>query len=217
MPAPGGCEHPAQLSTVGATPWFADISTVTNATFFSGAKSCIGTTEMPLRDGECRNRCVARVCEADFECELLASSAGDALIRGYLDKATAFSGADWCAGTAQMPLRYGKGQNCCAVQVWEADFQCDFPAQLSRRDPWFADISNKPWPFSAWIGAPGQPRWPWETAWAEIAAPCESAKPISKEGFHPWSLWSAESIPFHRGYFGYSSSFSRADSCFQTV
>ena len=32
MPAPGGCEHPVQLScSAGATPWFADISTKPNS------------------------------------------------------------------------------------------------------------------------------------------------------------------------------------------
>ena len=30
------------------------------------------------------------------------------MIRGHLDKATAFSGADWCTGTAEMSLRKGR-------------------------------------------------------------------------------------------------------------
>ena len=33
----------------------------------------------------------------------------DRLIRGHLDRATHFSGADWCVETAEMPLRDSKG------------------------------------------------------------------------------------------------------------
>ena len=57
----------------------------------------------------------------------------DALIRGYLDKATAFSGADsdWSVTTAEMPLRDGKGRNCSHMRVWEANIECEHLAQLS--------------------------------------------------------------------------------------
>ena len=116
MPAPGGCEHPAQLSR-GDPPIYGYLD---KATFFSGAESCVGpgTTEMPLRDGEGRNRCTARVCTADFECELPAQlSRRDPMICGYLDKATAISGADCCAWTTETPLKIGNGQNHCAARV----------------------------------------------------------------------------------------------------
>ena len=72
---------------------------------------------------------------------------------GYLNKATAFSGADWCVEsleTAEMLLRDGnicKGQNHSAARGWEADCECEHP--------WFADISTKPHPFRTRIGASG--------------------------------------------------------------
>ena len=53
---------------------------------------------------------------------------------------------------------------------------------------------SKPRPFRPRIGAQGPPRCPIDMAMAEIAPLSESAKPISKEGLHPWS---AGSIPRH--------------------
>ena len=85
------------------------------------------------RDCKGRNLPAARVSEANFERESPAQlSRSDPLIRGYLDKATLFSSADSCARTAMMPLRNGTGRNRPAERVWEADFECEHPAQLSR-------------------------------------------------------------------------------------
>ena len=55
-----------------------------------------------------------------FDVSILLSSAGawsDALIRGHLDKAAAFSGADCSVGTAEMPFRDDKGRNRPTARV----------------------------------------------------------------------------------------------------
>ena len=76
------------------------------------------------------------VCEADFECKHPAQLRGsDTWIRRYLDTARVFSGADWCAGTAEMPLRDCKGRNCCSPRVSEADFEGGPPPLVSRINP----------------------------------------------------------------------------------
>ena len=59
------------------------------------------------------------------------------LIHGYLGEARSFSSADWCIGTAKMPLQdgnVGKGRHRPAALFWEANFECEHSAQVSRRD-----------------------------------------------------------------------------------
>ena len=114
----------------------------------------------------------------------------------------------------------------CMLNFFEA--LCDVSFLLSGlrwegTTPWFADISTKPRPFWARIGAPGPPRCSWEMTvpkllrrvslrcrfrmWASCSVqqvlPYDSTeKPISIEGLHPWPLGS---IPLHWGYLGHGS------------
>ena len=64
----------------------------------------------------------------------------DLLIRGYLDKATAFSGADWCVGIAKMPLKDGQGRNCSSARGCKTEFECSRSYPLNRKylDNWQA-------------------------------------------------------------------------------
>ena len=86
---------------------------------------------------------------SDFECEHPAQlSRGDALIGGYLDKSTAFSGAEWCVGTAQMTLKDGPRQNRCAARICKVNFESEHPARCSRRDPLIGGYLDKTTAFS---------------------------------------------------------------------
>ena len=98
----------------------------------------------------------------------------------------------WASCSAQQARRLDSRISRCLWETagTEIALTCDSETPISNLSillgesgatPWLADISTKPLPFGApaRIGVPGPPRCPWETAWAEIAAPCESAKPIS--------------------------------------
>ena len=62
----------------------------------------------------------------------------------------AFSGADWCVGTAMMPLRDAHGRHRPVAIVSEAlaDFQCEHPARASSRDPLICGYLKKTTAFS---------------------------------------------------------------------
>ena len=99
------CEHPARCSRrYTLIGWYLD-----KATAFSSADWYVVTAKMPLRDGKGRDR--SRICESEKPISTVGNQAQlsrrDALIRGYLNKATLFSGADWCVGAAHMPLKDG--------------------------------------------------------------------------------------------------------------
>ena len=101
MPAPGECEHPAQLTR--CDPLICGYLNQPHS--FLAQNRASGPTRCLQETARAE---IARVCAADFECVHPAQVKGsDHIIRGYLDKATAFSGSDWCVETAKMPLKDG--------------------------------------------------------------------------------------------------------------
>ena len=98
-----------------------------------------------------------------------------------------------------------QGRNRSAARVWQADFGCEHPAQISRSDPLTPDISTKPRPFRALIGALRVLRLPrccWEMATfarAKITPQLEAEKPIANVSILDSLISRQSHILFGRG------------------